>query len=744
MKPHNQKFRKRPHEAPRDRSHESAVLRRIGEDISRREYAQALSAANGRLGETSDNRHRQGRVLSLVADSEFKRGAFDRAASIYLQAAHHGLDHHELWLRPLLGNVRALLKDVQVEQALHMAWHVVDVAERKQLNFDEEVRRANRRLAEEGRLEVPPVPPRVSVVATRLGYQFLREGEPEAAKQFFEKALETNPRGATRARQGLARVALAMDHPEEALKRSVDSIRRGHFGAKTLSSWPILIAARRRLGGWMISERLIDGLDEAPASIRARAVLIIVRELRKSDMRQWRQIAHNWSTREGDQFPIIEAEMRKMILASWKTTPGHSAQKRKSAERLLETPGLSPSEWLAGAKEYVRAGLWEDIDVDINSLIHTASNEYGWDFVPRVIHGLALSCMMAKRHDLARPLLQRNIRQGARSDGIQARSLWALARMEAMLGNRAEAASLYRGFSVRTDIPPRFRLQAQLLWITNLAQAGERANLLEVRREIAQVLDGVDDPFVLMDFARQLRSGPVHLRGWSEEVFKRGEEMALRQFERESNPGHAIDILFKVTRRQVHDFRAYRAAIEFWENMADEKKDWLWSTRTEFWQYLGYLMRAYSNGTTDVERINDFYGPWLTDPATPDEGWIWVGIEAGRWLLNRNRTGQALILFDEAVQRAPAHPFSALAWYWKALQAHKEGDLEKRNQYGRALRQAQGLSIGLLEEWEFDARALLLLADLNMEAVDVQAVNYDGGFLQKQHLQIKRDMEILP
>ena len=334
-------FRKRPYQPPRDKTALSVSLREIGDKIQKRNAAAGLAKANQLISSRALALHDQARVLGLVADSEFRRGAFEEAAVIYQRAATLCLDHASLWLRPLIGEVSALLRAVRVDEALMMARHACDVARKKAADFNAQVSSANQLLAARGRVSVPVLPPRESVVATRLGFLFLQEGEPALAREFLEKALEVNPGGACRARQGLARIALAMNDSARALSLAEESIRRGRYAAKTLAAWPILIAARRRLGGWQISQNLLNGLDMAPPGVRARAVLAITRELRNSDMRQWRDLAEKWSAREGKKFPAIEAELRKMILASAKVVPGDAEGKRKLAEELLKTPGLS-------------------------------------------------------------------------------------------------------------------------------------------------------------------------------------------------------------------------------------------------------------------------------------------------------------------------------------------------------------------------------------------------------------------
>ena len=353
------KSQKRTYRPPNDKTPFASTLRRIGEDIQKGEFSSGLSNANKELTSSKLSAPEKARVLALVADSEFKRGRFGEAAQIQLQAAAMSVGHSTLWLRPHIGHVRALLKAPQVDLAATMARQAVALAEAKRADFDAQVREANLKANNRKLVVVPELPPRVSVVATRMGNLFLQEGEPDIAEEFFMRAVKASKGGACRARQGLAQGALAKGEYRQAVKWASDSIRLGHFRTKTLSAWKILISTHRQQGSWWISERLIKGLDSAPAGLRARTILLIVSELRRNDMRQWRKVAEKWLVGEGAHFPIIEAEIRKMLLASAKTESGNTADKREKAEQLLQTSGLSPNEWLAGAKELVRSSLWE-------------------------------------------------------------------------------------------------------------------------------------------------------------------------------------------------------------------------------------------------------------------------------------------------------------------------------------------------------------------------------------------------
>jgi tetratricopeptide (TPR) repeat protein len=173
-----------------------------------------------------------------------------------------------------------LLKVPQVDQAIMMARQAVAVAETKMARFDSQVRQANQTLVANASLAASPVPMRISVVATRMGNLFLQEGEPEAAAEFFLKAIQSAKGGANRARQGMAMIAMARGEYAEAAETTAEAIRIGHYRVKTLPAWSIHISARRKQGCWRVNDRLIKGLEKAPASLRARATLAIVTELR--------------------------------------------------------------------------------------------------------------------------------------------------------------------------------------------------------------------------------------------------------------------------------------------------------------------------------------------------------------------------------------------------------------------------------------------------------------------------------
>ncbi|MGD9611520.1 MAG: hypothetical protein AB7V22_01305 [Kiritimatiellia bacterium] len=68
------KFRKRPYQTPGDKTPFAAALRQINECIQRRDYPTALGQADQLMADPHVDVRGRARVLSLVADSEHRRG----------------------------------------------------------------------------------------------------------------------------------------------------------------------------------------------------------------------------------------------------------------------------------------------------------------------------------------------------------------------------------------------------------------------------------------------------------------------------------------------------------------------------------------------------------------------------------------------------------------------------------------------------------------------------------------------
>lgn len=144
-----------------------------------------------------------------------------------------------------------------------------------------------------------------------------------------------------------------------------------------------------------------------------------------------------------------------------------------------------------------------------------------------------------------------------------------------------------------------------------------------------------------------------------------------------------------------------------------------------------------------MQEAEEFARELLDDPASPNEQLPYIGVPLARRLMRANRPADGLALFERMTQVAPTHPLSAEAWYWMALSTYKQGEYEKSKQHATRIREAQGTAVGLLDEWNLDAKALLLLADKNLARIDPQAVNYNQDKLRSILANIVKDMEIL-
>ena len=736
------RFRKRLSHEPVFSREDSRDIRLISDAVSRGAVPAALGVVERRLTMTGVDEEAQSRLLLFVADGQFRMGRYEQAADIYQRAAAGVGRHARHWLRPYVGRVRCLLRRGMVTEADAVTRQAVQSAESRQLEFDQLLEQADGLLRSAGTLSIPAEPLHPADVLRRMIRLFLAEGEVAVAEAWLGLARSRYGRMGVLLRIDMARTTLIRGDAESALRWSREALETGGFRAKTLAAWPVLIAARRKLGGWMIDQALLRGLSGVAPSVRARAVRLLVSELRKHDMRQWQSIALDWLAREGLQYPSVAAELKKMILSSWKALPGYAQEKHLAAQRLMQTERLSRNEWICAAKEIVRTGWWLGRPVDIDQLL-LGADSYGPAFVFQARHSLALSCMEAKQHDRARELLGINLESGACPRRTYAKSLWALARMEGVLERYVESAALYRRFWEEGTSADPFCLQAQLLWVDAMTRAGRPEALLDARVAISAALERVTDPELLMNTARRMAVITPAFRSWAHEVFDRAAGMMREAFRHEHHPALALELLFKLTRRQVLDFDRHSDALALWEGLDENRRTMLWCDKHIYWEYLGLLVTAYGRSGR-LREMETAARAWMEDPATTPEGRTHIGTACARVLLVQGRVPDALALFDAITLETPSHPLAAHAWYWMALEAHRQGDATYRDTCLNNLRRAQGVAVGLLDEWNLDAKSVVLRADLQIAHIDREAVRFPADFLDRMRAEIERELRLLP
>lgn len=729
-------------ETPAFQADESKRLGAIANRVNSGEFVQALDQINAELA-TERTSMRRGKLMGQVARTLFKRGKFSEASAAFSQAAKLTSGHARDWFPLQLSQIKALIKDVSLTEAVAAANACYARAEEKLAAFERARAGAAEELRRAGRVTVPIKPLRLSVVASEIGDLFMTEGELDTAKFFFEKAVAGNPRGGTRARQGLAEIALRMDDAPTAFQRSVEALTLGKFQAKTIASWKPFFAARRKLGQTGLSAEFVAAIKACRPSVRARTTLTVVRELRSSNDPQWKAIADEWLAAESQKFPEVAAELRKMQMSETKRALSDPFTQLAAATALLGTEKLAPHEWLAGAKESVRASLFAKLNPRTSQLVTEGRKRFGASFVPQLQHSLALSCMMANRHDLARPLLRSAIGlTAAEKNHIWSKAQWALGRMESYLKNYADAVAAFGEVASASQVPAPFRLQARMLWAENLLLSGDSSAIATCAGKLPQMLQGIQDYDLLLNFARQLSRSKGEFKDVAKQIFTMGETQALQAFAAAAHPSQAIDILFKLTRRQVFDFGRAKAAVQMWEGLSEEKKLWLWNNDNRWWGYLAFVLLAYLR-SGQREKAAELASATLDDPSTPREALPAVLVPYYEELILKKAISESLEAFRWIVTENPTRAQCAAAFYWLALDAFRTGQPSEAARLCRSLLAANQNTEVTYDQWMFEAKARLLLSDIEGKPFSAQATQFDETWLSKARLELNRHLALL-
>ncbi len=176
----------------------------------------------------------------------------------------------------------------------------------------------------------------------------------------------------------------------------------------------------------------------------------------------------------------------------------------------------------------------------------------------------------------------------------------------------------------------------------------------------------------------------------------------------------AAELLFLLARRQANDFLCSTRILKQWEQLDEAKRQWLWSENAVFWEYLGLVFFAYQSARHD-QKAEALAQTYLSDPATPTEGLVQLGIPYARWLIaGQNRTDEGLNLFRRLVLLAPTHPLCANAYYWLSLDARRRGDMEASKAFAARIRTAQRTQAGTIVARRLVALGRLLEHDLDL------------------------------
>lgn len=734
--------------------------RSAGASGARSEFSRLLHKANALIGEgnveqalerlsaaasISATPAQKAKVASLVAKSQFSLGRYEAASDQYRIAQELGkrsADAQDHWLAPALGAVRSRLKAHELADAQRLADEALAEAKKRQAEYDASTNLSAQQLQAMSVARVGPRPIRYPVALTKIGITFWQEGYLEEAKHFLLKAVESTPNGASRARQVLALICLQEGLPTESEQYARESLQMGKFQAKTIASWPVLIAARAAQGKPLLDAPLFRSLRAtATGSVLSRAVLSVISELRRRGDDAWNPIAARVVQQAELSDKVVTFEVAKLLLADSKRLANNPTKAFRLASQLLSDPLLSAKESIAIAKSVVEFGLLSGNLKNAHSKIQKdIQKRFGSETAAQASHAMALGAMMAKSYDFARSLLSALITSLSPGSEQWSKSLWALAKMESIVESPKVAASHFLRIAEHSGVPAQFRLQAFLYGIQESQKAEEVVDLAETEKQVTRIIADITDYRALLDAARQLALAGPRFRKILRTVAADAEAKALVAFTEASDPGQAVTILNHLARRQFYELSRLAALTAFWESLSEEKLAWLWSRSAKFWEYVALVISAYFDQDI-AEKGEQMARSMLADPSVPEEGRVHLRIAYANWLRNQERSSEAFPLYQLVCEQTPSHRLASHAHYWFAVQAAKINDTSRVIASAEAVRRCFAPKPGFLWEWTLDCKAALLLrrAYGNSRSVDFRL--YLPDFIERMQARLTEDLK---
>ncbi|MBX7158044.1 MAG: tetratricopeptide repeat protein [Verrucomicrobiae bacterium] len=727
-------FRKRRGKLSYPKNEISVTWQAITALIKSNEIAEALAELDS-LAQQSATPEVRSQILALVGDCEFKRSKYEAAQKVYESAFQLVSGTYYEWLRPALGKIRAFLANYQVQEAYDYSQKTLSLAQEKSEAFQAYVSQLT---LTSQTITVPLRPVNPASVAYRIGCCFREKGENEKAKEFFTRAVEINPNQAIPSQIQLAEIELR-NHPQSALDLALVAIKSGQGKAKTIAAWPILIRALVKLNQ-PFTDSYLNILAQATPTLRSRAMLMIVRELRRFQRREWQVLADRWLQEDGAQDSSVAAEMQEMILSTEKQAVDVTAQRVEKAKALLQTPNLCPREWITAAKTIVETSCRLNLAFDLEGLMGQATNLFDPEKMSIIRHSIARSCFLGDRADLARPLLEQNLATVSSQHSLWGKTVWSLAQLSEAAEDYSLAAYYYFKLAQQSSQALRFRLMARLSWCECLIETGDSVALQAAQPEIENLLAQTQDFSLLMDFARKLRFVRGPLQNLAKPLFLKGETMARETFQKSSSPNYAVKILNHLTRRQV-DFNHFDQTLALWHSLTPEKKQWLWSDKIEYWDYLSYVFSAYVV-TKQAKLGKALAQNYLENPSTPVNGIGSLGVSYGLYQLNQGNQQEAFLWFEKVAVSGFSAGRAAYAHYWLALRAFKQNNLAEANRQSQRLLAILPPRFGQLKEKALGACALLIQKQLNREAAILAAPDQEK-YIRAQWHRVTSDLERL-
>jgi tetratricopeptide (TPR) repeat protein len=728
----------------------SQSLREARQLIASNNPAAGLAALNT-LAAATRNPARRAKILLTIAESETRLSrhtealaAFQKASQLAAQAADT-----DLTLLAGTGIVRSLLRSLRTEEAKTAAAALLADLAAAETAFAQIQNLTPEQLAAKGQITVPARPPRSTVGLTKIANAFIQSGLTEEAREFLLKAIQASPNGASRARQSLAKIALASDEPELAERYAREALLMGRFQAKTTAAWPLYLDARARQNKAPILEPdvLAAYRQHAKGRLAAASGLSIVRVLRAHGDPAWKDLATGLVSRKAD--PVITTEIEKLLHADAKLFATEEPRKIAArALRLLRTADVSAQETIAHAKEYVRFSLLAGTEPNLDTVVRTAARKFPAPALLAIRHAACLGAMMATKHDIARPWLLALINEAARLGQAAAwgRANWALARMESLLENNAEAAFYYMEVAAHPTTPPRFKIQAMLRGLKFLGKSGDNStDIAQLSENIRDILRETHDFRILLDAARQLALAGSNFTGLTGEAAQMGIKQARQDAKIAATPQEKLGIHEYLSRKLHCDLVGQNEeVVTIWNSHSDlEKSEFAATGGATWYEYVRtvFLSQIALGMTAQAEKLaSDIID---TNRATP-EGYVIIGSTYAEWLIQNGEEDKAFEFFNWISKESPTHRKAAAAHYWLSVRNYLNKNLNGAAERSKSVSLCFGNHPELLEEWKLSAKSLIILSKVDRTlAPEVATGLFSTNFLAEQEEQFLKDLDTL-
>ena len=710
------KNRKRKAQQQSSGSPFSVELRFARDLIGSGKQDEGLAALN-QLATTTRNPTRRAKILLIIGDSETQLSRHAAAADAFLRAAVFArqVTDFDLLLRASTAGVRALLRALRTQEAKTTASTLLAEINQAQQAYESILALTPAQLAANGGIQVPAQPPRPTVVLTKIAHAFLDAGLTADARVFLLKAIQLSPNGGSRARQCLAKLALAGDDPALAERYAREAILIGRFQAKTIAAWQLYLDARARQNLKPILEPdvLASFQTHAKARIASASIHSISRTLRTHGDPTWKAIAQS-GIAFASADPIITTELEKLLQADAKLTASDKPRVIAArALRLFRAKDVSAQEQVGHAKAYARYSLLAAAPPAIALVIRIATERFGILHTTAVRHAMALGAIQAKDTDRARTWLLALVADLEPGTEAWGRATWALARLEEDLEKPGPASVWYFELAENNLTPPRFRIQAMLKGFRQLAASGGVVDTPKVSAAVSSILATVDDYKLALDAARQLALAGNSFLDLKLQAAQRGKSLALAAFQATTTPKEKLSILEYVARRQIWDLGDSTSVLERWDQLSPKQRSEFEAVTGSVWyEYVSLVFKALTRKERSAEAESLVATIIDRDRSTP-EGYVIVGTEYAEWLLKNGNKEKAFDYFDWIAKEAPTHRRAAVAHYWIALRHLKQGQQDLAKQEAEKIRVCFGGAPSLLPEWLLDIKAILLITNMD-------------------------------